>query len=702
MSRSQWLSVLCGLAVLAAAAPAAHAQPRPYIGYVFPAGGRQGTTFEIRLGGQNLDGASAVCVSGTGVQAEVVDYFKRLSNQEMTLLREQLNELRKKGKAPVANDRETQAVVASIQKRTAEYVNNPANASIANLAFVKVTIAPDAPPGRRELLLVTPRGLTNPLVFYVGQVPEFTRKPMKTSTLAVLGKEELALRKRPPEEEEMQVTVPCTANGQIAPGEVNRYRFEARKGQRLSISVIARLLNPYIADAVPGWFQPVLTLRDAQGKEVAFCDDYRFKPDPVMFFEVPRDGTYVLSVIDAIYRGREDFVYRLTIGELPFVTSLFPLGGRAGEPVKFEMTGWNLDKAALAPLPKDAAPGTYRLAATRNGLVSNAVPVALDTLPEGLEKEPNSRAAAQKVALPVIINGRIDGTDDWDVFQITGRAGETVVAEVTARRLESPLDSVLKLTDAKGNLVAANDDQEDLGAGVNTHHADSYLMVKLPADGAYYVHLGDAARAGGREYAYRLRLSPPQLDFAVYLVPTGVALRAKGTASLNVQVDRKDGFAGPVSVTLKDPPKGFSLKSSSIPPNQTTGRLTLSTALAVTPEPVDLLFEGRAKSDQGDVTRLALAVEDRMQAFLWRHLVPAADFKAFVYNPSYNPPPKRVRTAPPSPPAEKKPSAQPAAAPKFTKQQVAGRLRQIKYLYGEGLLTDAFHDRKVAECEAVQ
>ena len=34
----------------------------------------------------------------------------------------------------------------------------------------------------------------------------------------------------------------------------------------------------------------------------------------------------------AIYRGREDFVYRITIGELPFVTSIFPLGGRAGEP----------------------------------------------------------------------------------------------------------------------------------------------------------------------------------------------------------------------------------------------------------------------------------------------------------------------------------------------------------------------------------
>jgi hypothetical protein len=30
--------------------------------------------------------------------------------------------------------------------------------------------------------------------------------------------------------------------------------------------------------------------------------------------------------------------------------------------------------------------------------------------------------------------------------------------------------------------------------------------------------------------------------------------------------------------------------------------------------------------------------EDRMQAFLWRHLVPAQDFKALVFDPSYEPP----------------------------------------------------------------
>jgi hypothetical protein len=42
------------------------------------------------------------------------------------------------------------------------------------------------------------------------------------------------------------------------------------------------------------------------------------------------------------------------------------------------------------------------------------------------------------------------------------------------------------------------------------------------------------------------------------------------------------------------------------------------------------------------------------------------------------------------------------AKPKFTKQQIAGRLRQLKLLYEEGLLTDEFYEEKVAECDEVQ
>jgi len=529
MSKILWLPVvgLAGMLAVASSSPAQTRQTGPYIGFVYPAGGQQGTTFQVKLGGQGLDDVDQVLVTGTGVSAKVVEYCRKLGPQEMTLMREQLNELKRELQQagdPAEKDEATLKLVARIEKRMGEYVNRPACSSLSSLVFIEVTVAPDAEPGVRELRLATLRGVSNPLVFHVGQLPEFSRTPMRTADFQVLGKEELALRKRPADEVEQRIAVPCTANGQVASGEVNWYRFEARKGQRLVLSTAARELIPYIADAVPGWFQPVIAVCDASGRELAYNDDFRFKPDPTLAFQVPQDGEYLFSITDAIFRGREDFVYRVTISELPLVTSIFPLGAQVGAVGKIEMKGWNLDMAELLPLPADAGPGVHWLAASKDEFVSNRVPFALDTLPDGFDREPNNDASsAQKVQLPIILNGRMDRANDEDVFQVAGRAGDTIVAEVTARRLDSPLDSLLRVTDASGKVLAFNDDHEDAGAGTNTHHADSYLMVTLPADGPYFVHLTDTARMGGDEYAYRLRISAPQPDFALRVVPSSVA-----------------------------------------------------------------------------------------------------------------------------------------------------------------------------------
>jgi hypothetical protein len=691
-----------GWAALLAMASTTNAQPRPYIGFVYPAGGQQGTKFQIRLGGQGLAAESSVQVSGKGVRAKVIEYLRRMNPQDMALLREQLKELKR---PPVKAAQPSLGLAARIEQRFAEYVPTPACNSISNLMLVEVTIDASAEPGPRELTLSTLRGVSNPLVFHVGQLPEISRKPMLTATLQVLGKEETALRKRPDDEVEQRITLPCTVNGQIASGEVNRYRFEARQGQRLVLSAEARQLVPFIADAVPGWFQPVMAVYDAKGKELAYDDDYRFKPDPVILFEVPRDGEYVFTVTDAIYRGREDFVYRVTVGELPFMTSIFPLGGRAGRPAKVQMKGWNLAQGGLQLPSAKAGPGIYSVVARSKGFVSNPLPFALDTLPECFEKEPNNDLAhAQKVTLPVIINGRINRPDDWDVFQFTGRAGDTIVAAVSARRLDSPLDSLLKITDATGKVLAYNDDFEDPESGTNTHNADSYLTLKLPADGAYYVHLGDTARHGGEEYAYRLRISPPQPDFALWAVPSSISLASKGAGGVTVQVVRKDGFTGPIKLGLKDPPPGFVSLPLTLSAGQTTARLTVKTKALETKQPVRLRIEGRAKIGRQEVVHEAVAAEDRMQAFLWRHLVPAEEMMCLVYSPSYQPRPRHVLHNLVLPPVEPKPEAasgNPATKKfKFTKKQVANHVRQIKQLFEEGLLTEKFTTRKIAEAEA--
>jgi len=672
MNRSIW-HVILGLVILLAFVSAGQAQS--YIGFVYPAGGRQGATFRITLGGQALEGVNSAFISGTGVQARMVEYNKKLGSSELMLLNEQLKEL--KGQSAQKPDEGMTNLIARLEKIVREYVDQPASASIANLVIVEVTIAPDAEPGEREIRLGTPRGLSNPLVFNIGQFPEVSAPPTPTSPRQVLGKEEQSLRRKKHaaegqggsemmmdgtgpqsglDDDEVCIKLPCTVNGQISSGAVDRFRFQACNGQRLVIIVQARGLVPYMADAVPGWFQPVLALFNAKGKEVAYNGGYRFNPDPVILYEVHEDGEYMLAIHDALYRGREDFVYRITIGELPFVTGIFPLGGKVDTPTTIEMKGWNLLETSMTPDTKDTAPGIYPITTRgKDDFISGQMPFALDTLPECLEEEPNNTpTTAQKVILPIIVNGRIDQPDKRDVFRFEGRAGDEIVAEVYARRLDSPLDSALKLTDAAGKCLAFNDDHEDVGFGLITHHADSYLRATLPTNGIYYIHLTDAQHNGGEEYAYRLRISAPQPDFALRVVPSSVNIRSNSAASLNVYAIRQDGFTGNIKLDLKDAPRGFEIKGGKLTGTQELARITIKTSLAETKIPVNLIIEACATNGERKIVHQAVPAEDRMQAFLWRHLVPAKELKAFVFTPP-PPPPKPEPPKQPAPPATAKP-----------------------------------------------
>jgi hypothetical protein len=691
------------LALLGGLAVASVAQGQPYIGFVYPAGAQQGSTVQIRLGGQRIDDVESVQIAGSGVTARLVEYRKMLSNQEVSLLRENLRQLqqdarmRAKQQRP-QQDEMTRRIMARIQERIAGWVNTPANRSVASLVLAEITVAPDAEPGPREIRLATLSGATNPMTFHIGQFPEVAREPMGTARLPILGNEEAAERKRPAEEAEVSISIPCVTNGQVAAGEVNRYRFEAKQGQRLVISTQARELQPYIADAVPGWFQPVTTLYNARGQEVAFCDDFRFKPDGVIYYEVPADGEYVLSISDALFRGREDWVYRITIAERPFITSVFPLGSRVGQPADVRMQGWNLDGAQLQLPPTSAESGVYPIAAVQAGIVSNRVPFALDTLPERVEQEPNPTSSkAQKVQLPIILNGRINQSGDQDMFQFEGRAGQTIVAEVTARRLDSPLDSLLQLTDAAGNLLGLSDDHDDPATGWNTHHADSYLMLELPADGTYYVTLSDTTHTGGDEYAYRLRISEPRPDFALRVVPPSIGVRSNGSAAVSVYAIRKDGFSGDIRLSLKDPPQAITAWPVTLKSDQEMVRFPLRNSGTESQPPVPVVLQGRAVVGEQQLVHEALAAEDRMQAFLWRHLLPVEQFQVRPYNPRYQKPP--AREASPVPPELLKEVAARGEEPKFTKKQVTGRLRQLEHLYENYLLTEDFYHKKVAECE---
>jgi hypothetical protein len=587
----------------------------PHIGYIYPAGGRQGGTFEVKLGGQYLDGADSLHISGDGVQAKILGQTRPLTQREIAALRKMLQDLENKENKTDADRKE----IAEIRQKLAPPAVRPTPA-LAEVVTVEITIDAKAAPGPRQLRLRANTGMSNPVVFIVGQLAELSQKK------ELIDPE--ASRPKPPD---ISITLPAVLNSQIMPGEVDRYRFPARKGQQLVFVTRARALIPYLADAVPGWFQATLTLFNSDGKEVAYSDHFHHQPDPVLAYKVPADGEYVLEIKDSLYRGREDFVYRIDAGELPFVTGIFPLGGPEKTRTTVALEGWNLPQSSLTLEPVDMKLGITQLFVRNGDLLSNRLPFAVSRLPECMAQGSNHvLAAAQPITLPIIVNGRIAKPGSWDVFRFEGAASQTIIAEVRARRLGSPLDSVLKLTDASGKVLAYSDDREDKGQGLDTHHADSLLRVTLPTTGTYYLHLGDAQRQGSPAHAYRLRVSSPLPDFELRVTPCSINARPGSTLAITVYALRKDGFSGEINLFLTYNPVDFSLGGAKMPANQDVVRVTLQVPKTVRPRPIDLVLEGRAVIQGRQVVRVATPAEEMMQAFAYHHLVPVNNLMVTV------------------------------------------------------------------------
>ncbi len=614
----------------------------PKVGYVYPAGGQMGDSFEAEFGGQYLGDPVAVIVSGKGVDAAILEHDKVPSAQvisdyrdKLKTIRPALNRFHGGGDVPAAEVMPrllellekaelTEKNVRHIDQYTRQR-NDPKrqlNSQIGETVRVRFTVAADAEPGVRFCRLLTESGLSNPLRFVVGRLPEY-REP---EAWRFFLPEYLGVKTEPPEEQGTRgpVTLPAVLNGRILPGEVDEFMIEAAEGNQVVVAVEARSLIPYLADAVPGWFQAVVSLEDTRGNELAFADDYRFNPDPVLFFKIPRDGEYRIRIHDSIFRGREDFVYRVTVGELPFLTGISPLGGQAGAEVDLVFQGGNLAERERTRFPLPEEPGMLLLRARGETGMSNAIPFHVENLPEDGEREGNDRiGAANEMDMPGIVNGAIGWPGDQDFFRVKGKGNQPMTFEIFARRLGSPLDANLGIYDDDGKQIAWNDDFENPSAGLTTHHADARVTVTLPADGQCFVRVADTQNRGSYAHAYRLKVSQGPPEVFLRATPSSLNARPGAAAQFTVHAVRLDGYDGPIEVRLKDAPAGFALRNSTIPAGEDQATFSIAVPPGATEAPMPLALEGSAKRDGEDpVTIEVVPAEDMTQAFIRHHFVP--------------------------------------------------------------------------------
>ena len=305
-------------------------------------------------------------------------------------------------------------------------------------AKVQLVVAPDAEIGLHQFRIHTPLGTSKLAVLDVGALPEIQEAEPNNSP-----------------GEGQAVNLPATIVGTISsPGDVDSYKFTGKAGQEVVLQVVA--------SAVGSQLLAVLSLQDSAGHELARVGDFFRRPDPVLTFKLPADGSYTMSVSDLRLGGSGNHFYRLNAGALPYVSGVFPLSVRGGQSSEVEISGSDLGglrkTTVQAPSPKTQWQTLPVRVKTSLGESLNKVQLAVTEELEIVETEPNNDPAhAQRLTLPVTVNGHVSGgakgTPDQDYFRFSAKRGQHLSVDVAAARLGSPLDSSLDVLDAEGHDI---------------------------------------------------------------------------------------------------------------------------------------------------------------------------------------------------------------------------------------------------------
>jgi hypothetical protein len=432
-------TAILGFTILCCIAKASGQTAPPTLLSVEPAGAQRGRQVMLTVTGTNIDGISRLIFSEPGLKARISGIKE----------------------VPMPKKVVPKGVVvtsAPIEDKARRYK-----------ATVLLTMAPAVAQGVHFFRAQTPLGVSNLLPFAVGSLPEVSeQQPDSTGA-------------------PQKVSLPATIVGALSQaGDVDAFQFQAKSGDEIVFQTVARSVNSQL-DAV-------LRLTDSQGRAVAESNAFETAREPILAYRVSLGGTYTLSIEDAEHRGGKNYYYRIHSGALPYLTDVFPLGVQRGTAAEISIRGFNLGKTQTLKFTgkEEATSGkTIPISVqTSLGASVNRMRIALGDYPEIVENEPNDDLTkAQTIPVPCTVNGRIARVSDhtpaaaalstgaaWgngfttagkegqhaanppdhpdqDFYRFHARKGQTLILEVMAQQLGSPLDSILEVFYPDGTPV---------------------------------------------------------------------------------------------------------------------------------------------------------------------------------------------------------------------------------------------------------
>ncbi|MDA1162537.1 MAG: hypothetical protein O3B13_05520 [Planctomycetota bacterium] len=543
----------------------------PHVSYIFPAGGQRGTDVSFKVGGHYLHEGCPFEMAGPGVLAA-----SRIERTETVWF-----------EGPLIPQ------PASQQKEDypKDYLGH-------------VTIASDATLGSRRWRVSTSQGVTPQLKFVVGDLPEVVEEEIDGESVSV------------------SVQLPVTINGRIFPREdVDIWEFEAQAGERIACEVnAARIGSP---------LDSRIEVRSPRG-DVLIENVDALGVDSFLQFVAPDTGHYECRIHDIEFKGLQDYVYRLTIRKGPHIDSVFPLGGRRGEQVTLHFAGTDLPLRETSILIPSNADDQFHWSLPDGRF--NSMTLVAGNAPERLEAEPNNtvEAASADVGFSkegLTLNGRIDQPGDVDLYKFSAEAGRTLLLEVHAERLGTPLDSVLSVLSSDGQQLMAND---DLAGGIQ----DSRIVWKVPDGEFFFVQIQDQFDdRGDARFAYRVSITEVSAaDFALRLPAETANVTQGGETKIKVTLDRSYGFKGEVEVSVEGLPKGVTCETVKIAKNRQDVQLILKADESAIPQVAELRVVGKTIDIEPELKREAMfegAANEKPVAGLTLGVAIKTPFKVF-------------------------------------------------------------------------
>ncbi len=435
------------------------------------------------------------------------------------------------------------------QDRLTQKANNGKNPG--EVSF-RVTVPPHTPPGIYGARVATNQGISPLRIVLVDDLPVFSQQAGNTTPATA-----------------QHVSLPAAIDGTVDALTSQFYKFHVEAGQRLAMEIFARRIGSAL--------DPTLRLFDASGREIAYSDDLPgLSEDAAIDHTFAKAGDYVLAIEDNLNQGGGNYQFHLRIGDFPGATVATPLGATRGSEVTFHFA----DKSGAEIEPVHVKVPSDPLLVALNvparfvgGSTTGFATVLLSDRHEASETEPNDdRKTATRAEFGANLNGRLQKPGDVDHFVFRAKAGQTANFTAFARRLGSPADVVLRVTQADGNQLAYAE-----GAGP----AEATLSTTFPADGDYVVEVFDLNHRGGPRYAYHIDAAPSDAGFSLTASTDSMNIPTGGTALVTVTAARSR-YIGPIAVKAVDLPKGVTSVRAVIGPGQDSVVLSLQAAAGAT------------------------------------------------------------------------------------------------------------------------